>query len=346
LTIRERVEARRRDHRFALSRAGTWSRNKAVGQRTEFLRRSWRRLALLAAVGLAITPFVLLMPPWIRQFAAGAWVASVGWYVWYLATTLSGSVPADLGALGEQWTAGELRSLRRQGWRVMSHLTLRHADIDHVAIGPGGVLVVETKWRSDKDAFGQNLESLPVSRLLGSADDVRLMLQARLNGAAVKSVFVIWGPRSWRSDLADEAPPGVVVLAGRDLSRWLKSLPSEGLGPDQVADAWSTLEAQVQKRDARDRAVNGPAQRGVQMQLVSLMKLIGFAMVGLCAALLAMRWVPIPWYFLAVLALAGVAYVVARVKALTSFALAALTGVVLFQLMFAGAEIFQLVGKR
>ena len=63
--------------------------------------------------------------------------------------TLSGTI-LRARAVGEQWTARELRSLRKRDWHLANGLLLRRvADIDHVVIGPGGVLVIETKYSSD-----------------------------------------------------------------------------------------------------------------------------------------------------------------------------------------------------
>jgi hypothetical protein len=37
-----------------------------------------------------------------------------------------------MGATAEQWTASELRPLRRSGWRLINHYLLR-SEIDHAA---------------------------------------------------------------------------------------------------------------------------------------------------------------------------------------------------------------------
>jgi len=56
-----------------------------------------------------------------------------------------------LGYLGEREVAGHLQSLLAQGYHVFHDLPVRGTrapfNIDHVAIGPGGVAIVETKTR-------------------------------------------------------------------------------------------------------------------------------------------------------------------------------------------------------
>src|SRR5690606_9757041 len=49
------------------------------------------------------------------------------------------------GAGGEEMTAAELRRCTRLGWRSVHNVVLEAGDIDHIAVGPGGVVVIETK---------------------------------------------------------------------------------------------------------------------------------------------------------------------------------------------------------
>ena len=56
------------------------------------------------------------------------------------------------GALGEQRTARLLGRLDRLGWAILHDLAIprRHADIDRLAIGPGGVYVIDSKQYSGR----------------------------------------------------------------------------------------------------------------------------------------------------------------------------------------------------
>jgi hypothetical protein len=62
---------------------------------------------------------------------------------WLVVVTFSGSTAMTVGASAEEWTASELR--RHHRWRLVNGLSLKY-EIDHIAVGSGGVLVVETKW--------------------------------------------------------------------------------------------------------------------------------------------------------------------------------------------------------
>jgi Nuclease-related domain len=61
------------------------------------------------------------------------------------------------GAVGEQWTGRTLRVLESQGWRIFHDLTASHGNIDHVAIGPGGVFLLDSKrWRGSVSVEGDS----------------------------------------------------------------------------------------------------------------------------------------------------------------------------------------------
>ena len=55
-----------------------------------------------------------------------------------------------VGAFGEQWTSAELRNLGR-GWTILNNVRVPAAngeprEVDHIAVGPGGVLVLDSKF--------------------------------------------------------------------------------------------------------------------------------------------------------------------------------------------------------
>jgi hypothetical protein len=50
-----------------------------------------------------------------------------------------------LGADGERRVARRLRRLQRRGWVVLHDVDRGRGNVDHIAIGPGGVFTIETK---------------------------------------------------------------------------------------------------------------------------------------------------------------------------------------------------------
>ena len=62
----------------------------------------------------------------------------------------------EVGAAGERRVASELAVLEGEGWRLLHDRRLpgRRANVDHVAVGPGGVWVIETKCWSGRIDVG------------------------------------------------------------------------------------------------------------------------------------------------------------------------------------------------
>lgn len=75
----------------------------------------------------------------------------VGGGSWYLAKEAIRRGNHHLGWFGERMTAEELEPLLQQGWRVFHDVPAESGkqefNIDHVAVGPGGVFSIETKMR-------------------------------------------------------------------------------------------------------------------------------------------------------------------------------------------------------
>jgi Nuclease-related domain len=149
------------------------------------------------------------------------------------------SVPVNVdrwraGAAEERRTERALRPLQRVGWTITHDLDLPLAgNIDHLAVGPAGVFVLDSKaWggvvsvdqdgatitpRDDPDAAwvargqhrGAARTAAPVSRVMAAA--------ARVAGPAARSVVVVWGTFPQRV----AASGGIAYVAGEHLHDWL-----------------------------------------------------------------------------------------------------------------------------
>lgn len=113
----------------------------------------------------------------------------------------------DRGDDGEQVVRGLLEPLRAEGWQVMNRRHwpgTRRADIDHLLVGPGGVVVLDSKnWRGTV--------RLSCGRLLQGQDDVTGELDGVLaQVVAVEEVMVGHG-------LAPLTVTGALVFVGQDL---------------------------------------------------------------------------------------------------------------------------------
>ncbi len=233
----------------------------------------------------------------------------------------------DNGALAEQFTATELKRLSKRGWHVASHVVLRVGDIDHVAIGPGGGLVIETKRWTNQGDLTRSFKNLRPELVRSKARDIRLMLKARLGEAPVWAVIVVWGPASLQAKLFEDSHEGVVVLSGSRLRSWLDSIGDADITPEVALDAWQTIKKTIQDRDAFDARNKPVAPSTLLYRMIEVFAalLTGFAMFIAAGDLL--KWFPIFGYVVGtVLLLIGIgARQVSRARLV---ALGWLTGVV------------------
>jgi Nuclease-related domain len=212
-----------------------------IGRRISWLRvRKKPMVPTIAVLGaaaivilLALTPGVTRFPGFLRGLVAGVAATTVmGALAWNFLIS-DGSATWRVGALGEFWTSEELRKLGRW-WTVMNGLRVPGADgstreIDHVAVGPGGVLVVQTKlW--PRKARQVDVSGSP--EINGAAIDaqhqaavVKWFLGDLVDSSAMSASLVLWG-----SDLLSASDPvavnrrGVHIVHGRDAAPWRRKV--------------------------------------------------------------------------------------------------------------------------
>jgi hypothetical protein len=156
------------------------------------------------------------------------------------------------GARGERRTARLLASLERRGWAVLHDLAIpgSRANIDHLVIGPGGVLVIDSKQyrgRLRLDGYGMLWHDgqLLVSALrkvrwaADQADEVLGIAEIQIRAmVAVHGAGVPWG---------QVHTDGATVVPARRVPELLQALPPI-LGPERVA--WLADRARLRFRAA------------------------------------------------------------------------------------------------
>ena len=271
-------------------RAGSWARGRAHKRHWDFFKRHWLRVSVMPLSTVALAFLTFLVPGWSRAFVAGALIATGFWIAVIIVLVGSGSASAMMGEVAEQWTAQELRPLRRRGWRLINHMLIRRHDIDHVAVGPSSIVVVETKWSSeswDLDRPSHWLGSA-VRQAQDNARDVRLHLGGNLAGAPIRAVVVLWSaePLPDRSAAIDD----VAVVPGPLLRDWVASLDGVTFGPEEVDTVWRQLERHLSKRDAYELEHSEQPPPGLgEMVRHAWVILIG-AIAGMLASALLLHW--------------------------------------------------------
>jgi nuclease-like protein len=215
------------------------------------LTRSWRRRNWKLFLGLALVCVLV----GVATFAAAQRWPSQGWTLGMIAglffaafVILRMSPPGwienwQVGAWGEESTAKALRALEGEGWIVMHDLDAAgHGNVDHIAVGPGGVFVLDSKNLPGSvtvDGRGVTVRRLddpslsyqhPGSRHL--VDLARQTHDRTLRSSQVKAwvtpVMVLWA----------EFPQRVVegrctYVHGDEVVAWLRSRPAK-MSPARV----------------------------------------------------------------------------------------------------------------
>jgi hypothetical protein len=219
------------------SAQATWRRARAAEWAAWTRTLPWRMAATLG-IGAGGGVLGSLLAPRLGLAAAGVAVIVAGWGLRFRPSPEA--VAWRRGAAGERRTARLLDPLERHGWVVLHDLALpgSHANIDHLAIGPGGVFVIDSKQYSGRlqlDPSGRlwhgRYPLAPTLRAVSfEADQAAQVLPDP--GVAVVPIVAVHGAQvPWGKVVTD----GVPVVTARRLPSLLGGLPPM-LGPERVAD--------------------------------------------------------------------------------------------------------------
>jgi hypothetical protein len=196
----------------------------------------WRVAAVLAT-GVTAGLLAAQLAPDLAGLLAVAAAAGLGWRLRFRPSP--DTLAWRRGAAGERRTARLLAPLERRGWVVLHDLAIpgSAANIDHVVIGPGGVLVVDSKQyrgRLHLDRYGmvwhgRHLLVSALRKVRWQADQADQVLGiADITVAAIVAVHGASVP--WGLLQAD----GVTIVPARRVPDLLQALPPV-LGPERVA---------------------------------------------------------------------------------------------------------------
>jgi hypothetical protein len=186
-----------------------------------------------------------LLAPRLGLVLGGLAAVAAGWGLRFRPST--DAFAWRRGAAGERRTARLLGPLDREGWAILHDLALpgSRANLDHLAIGPGGVFVIDSKQyrgRLQLDPSGRlwhgRYSLAPTLRAVSfEADQAAQVLPDP--GVAVVPIVAVHGAQvPWGKVVTD----GVPVVSARRLPSLLRGLPAV-LGPERVA--WLADQARV-----------------------------------------------------------------------------------------------------
>jgi hypothetical protein len=308
-SIQSPLAERVRESRLHRSLAGTnhvsaYSRRQLRDLERRWVTRNWRIIAvILGGAAVAAIVAAVVVPTALGDVLAGVVITSGWWSLHTMMIETTGASRHRLGLLGETWTSMELAGRRRRGWRHVNDVLLHCRQTDHVAVGPGGVVVVESKFRNDWAGPDVDLGAM-AAQVENQREVLGLHLKLR---EETRAVVAMWGNR------LDEVVgdtwverDGVVFCRGAALGSYLDSLPNT-LDTGQVQVVHRALAHLVRRLDSHDAAVHGPAPRPRTEHVAEVSLLSALGMAALMVLFVPLAWWG-PWWGLGAGALiAGVA---------------------------------------
>jgi hypothetical protein len=185
-----------------------------------------------------------LPTPYLQGLTVGVGCATIVATQWLWIVQATGTASLAMGEQAEQFTASLLR--KRRGWRVVNHVNLRMADIDHVLLGPDGIFAIETKW-SSHDWSTERLEGA-AAQAARNARDLGLWADLRAYGP-VRPLVVVWGPAAELPEVT--TTNGVDVVQGKHFDQWWQQRPvrQPALSPADLDTAWDALSQRCELMD-------------------------------------------------------------------------------------------------
>jgi hypothetical protein len=217
------------------SAQATWRRARAAEWAAWTRTLPWRMAAIVVA-GVLGGLLGSLLAPRSGLLLGGFAVITAGWALRFRPSLDAGAWRR--GAVGERRTARLLGPLEREGWAILHDLAVpgSRANLDHLAIGPGGVFVIDSKQyrgRLQLDSFGQLWHGrYPLAATLRAvefeADQAAQILPDP--GVAVVPIVAVHGAQvPWGKVVMN----GVPVVPARRLPSMLRECPAV-LGPERV----------------------------------------------------------------------------------------------------------------
>lgn len=226
----------------------------------EIRLRAWHRhnrTRFAVAIGIAAS---LAIPTWIYlplgEFYAGMIVGALfGMIVWVRDYPPEMIAKWKRGADGERETGSALRRLEKDGWFAVHDRAAGRGNLDHIAVSPAGVFVLESKSLSGTISIrGDQLVASYGPAEIDSYTNQHLAGVMRRRGAELKeriqnvtgvrcfvhAVVVIWGEFPATRVDGDR----VTFVSGEALARWLASL-EHSLAPRDVSLIRLALTADV-----------------------------------------------------------------------------------------------------
>lgn len=219
------------------NRAGAGVRSQLKAERRYVRgRMKWRLAAivlLFAATAVGMNVWAPL-PTWWGGFVAGIFVMAIPLLLLHL-DVVFGIATRAMGHEAEQWTAEAMRMLWPWGWRLVNDVRFARLNVDHVAIGPSRILVLETKWLGAERDLSRALPEAALQAAHAARKIRNLLRTPPALVRQVEPVALLWGPGVPRKGLPVAEIDGVALVSDANKKSWLRELRAERGRPDREA---------------------------------------------------------------------------------------------------------------
>lgn len=206
-------------------------RSAIRSRRRAFYQHAWPHVLVFWAVMGAIIAVMVGLTA--SDFLSGLFLGGFGvatvMFTDRIASESDGSWRFALGRDAETWTADDLAWfrrrwwLRRERWHVVHSVGFHRGDVDHVLLGPNGVLALETKYRSIDVRFDEDraLREAAAQVDSGARRVAALIRQHTGEEVDVRPAVVTQGRGwTWPEGAAQQTVDGVPVLRGGQSREW------------------------------------------------------------------------------------------------------------------------------
>lgn len=158
------------------------------------------------------------------------------------------------GRNAERWTSKDLKRVLDRDWHVVDGVSFWNGDADHLAVGPGGIVLIETKHTDSVfDLTSRQSRELAegwIAKAKRRTRTVNALL--RPHGAEAKAMILIWGGEVTGTPAIYDDVLVIHRSEMRDqVQTWNDWTPV--LSGQDVADIVSDLEAYRARRWEHDR---------------------------------------------------------------------------------------------
>ncbi len=203
-------------------------------------------------------------------FMEGFLIATFVCAVLYVVIITTGAGNFLTGGLAERWTKREFSSLGKE-WHCFSNVPFSVGreqtwivDVDHIVVGPYGVLVVETKFSSAPLDLGAATLEQRITEAMVQVEDnagrVRALLQTVAPDAPIRPVIVFWGRLVKAPSMTVRRVGGRVedvrIIHGADAKRWRPRLLDKVVVADDAITQITARIANYQATMNRDLALS------------------------------------------------------------------------------------------